>query len=111
MCPLLCSRWSESSLGVELKNGFVAKRAVSWVLAKPGLELIVFAKKYLQGFADEVGFGGIDELGIFCELRSDVLLNADDLRIGIRFLLRSMHGLIKRPCKLCDSSAQPRTGV
>ena len=85
MCLLLCSRWSESSLGVELKNGFVAKRAVSWVLAKPGLELIVFAKKYLQGFADDVGFGGIDELGIFCELRSDVLLNADLQRFILRW--------------------------
>ena len=48
-------------------------------------EFVEDAKKYLQGFADDVGFGGIDELGIFCELRSDVLLNADLQRFILRW--------------------------
>ena len=56
---------------------------VLWVVAvtvqilKPSLELVVLLKHELQRFTDDVGLRRIDELGVLCESRSDVLVDSD----------------------------------
>ena len=72
--PLL----SSFIIGLKKRASSVLRLATAsrWFL-KPTLELVVFSKQQLQGFADDIRFRRIDELCVLAELGFNFLLYAN----------------------------------